>query len=80
LERAYGYERKDIAAALEKVLRTAEFLIEDAEAAWAGLKAYQRQRADFADVVIARSNRARGCEVTATFDRRAARMDGFELA
>ena len=26
---------------------------------------------DFADVVIARSNRLRGCEATVTFDRRA---------
>ena len=78
LERAYGHDRNDIAAALEKVLRTTEFLIEDAESAWAALFAYRARAADFADAVIARSNRGLGCAATATFDRRAARLDGFE--
>lgn len=34
---------------------------------------------DFADVLIAASNRQSGCRTTMTFDRRAARNDGFEL-
>lgn len=78
LEGAYGFGRDEISAAMEKVLRTAEFAVEDAEAAWAGVHAYGRQRADYADAVIAFSNQAQGCERTATFDRRAGRLDGFE--
>jgi predicted nucleic-acid-binding protein len=73
-----GAGRDDISAAMEKVLRTAEFAVEDAEAAWAGVHVYRGQGADYADAVIARGNRAQGCERTATFDRRASRLDGFE--
>ena len=32
---------------------------------------------DFADVLMGEVNRARGCEVTATFDRKAAKLEGF---
>jgi predicted nucleic-acid-binding protein len=78
LERAYGYARSDIARAMEALLRTAQFRCEDADAAWAALRAYRTGAGDFADAVIGRSNRRQGCEATGTFDRKAARLDGFE--
>ena len=78
LDRAYGYNREQIALAFENILRTAEFLVEDSDAAWAALRVH-RDGGDFADALIARTNRDSGCSVTGTFDASAAEDAGFEL-
>ena len=77
LEAAYGYRRDLIAETIERLLRTIELEIEDAEAVWLSLNAYRNQGVDFADAFIGLINRYRGCEKTATFDRRASRLDVF---
>jgi predicted nucleic-acid-binding protein len=79
LESAYGYPRSTVAEVIGRILRTAEFLIEDADEAWAALRAFREHGADFSDCLLGQTNLARGCESTATFDRRAGRVAGFEL-
>jgi predicted nucleic-acid-binding protein len=76
LESAYGYTREKVIFALEKVLRTAQFTIEDHQEAWSSFRAYQ-DGADFADAFIGAINRRLGCEHTVTFDRKASRRLGF---
>jgi predicted nucleic-acid-binding protein len=76
LETAYEYPRNRVALALEKILRTAQFTIEDHEEAWLAFRNYQNG-ADFADALIAAVNRRLGCDVTKTFDRKASRQPGF---
>jgi predicted nucleic-acid-binding protein len=80
LESAYGYSRAAVGDAVERILRTGEFKVEDTDVARAALVAYRRAGADFADAMIGRGNRAQGCAATATFDRQAAAMEDFELA
>jgi len=70
LETAYGYARRQVSLALEKILRTTQFEIEDHQVAWSSLREY-RDGADFADSFIAAVNRRHGCERTVTFDRKA---------
>lgn len=77
LQRLYRFDRPQIAAALKKVLRARHFEIEDPEAVKAGVAALEAG-SDFADVVIAATNRARGCITIATFDKKAVRLEGFE--
>jgi len=79
LDFAYGYPRRAIAEVLGKILRTGEFLIEDADEAWNSLLLYRERGADYADSLLAETNLAQGCDATATFDRKAGRLDGFEL-
>jgi predicted nucleic-acid-binding protein len=79
LERAYEYPRAQIADALEALAQTAEFRLEDSAAAWSALGAYRRGAADFADALLAATNRERGCENTITLDRKAARLDAMRL-
>jgi predicted nucleic-acid-binding protein len=70
LATAYGYARRQVSLALEKILRTTQFEIEDHQEAWSSLREY-RDGADFADSFIAAVNRRHGCERTVTFDRKA---------
>ncbi len=71
------YPRELIAGVIEKILRTEEFVAENAAETWAALGKYRQGRADFADCLIGTTNKALGCSETATFDRIASRIDSF---
>jgi predicted nucleic-acid-binding protein len=77
LESRFRFSRQIVAEVLDKLLRGAEFEIEDVNAAAAALRAYRQGKIDFADALIGRRNRGRGCTGTATFDRAAATTDDF---
>ena len=78
LESTYDYPRDKVALALEKILRTAQFKIEDHQEAWSSFREYQAG-ADFADAFIGTINRRLGCKHTVTFDRKAGHRSNFVL-
>jgi predicted nucleic-acid-binding protein len=59
------------------LLASRDIVLEGHEAVRGALRAFERGVADFSDALIGLINRARGCEATATFDRKAARLDSF---
>lgn len=63
LECVYYYPRSMIAQVIEKILRTAQFKVEDLPSAWHALAAY-RNGEDFTDSLISQINRAAGCRST----------------
>lgn len=77
LSRVHGYERTEIINVIEALLASRDIVLEDDEAVRAALRTFATRSVDFADVLIGQINRARGCEATATFDRKAAKLDGF---
>lgn len=79
LDSVYGYGRDQIATVLERLMLASELLVEGRDEARAALDAYRRGGADFADHFLGLTNRSAGCELTGTFDRKAARIEGFEL-
>ncbi len=79
LRRGYGYSRRDIAEALELLLTSEEFLVEEPALGWAAFRAFQVGRADYADYLIAHGNKQKGCSHTVTFDRKAATHLLFKL-
>lgn len=79
LESAYEYNRQDISEAVERVLRTHQFRVEDMHAALTTLRSYRSGGADFADFLISETNREAGCTETVTLDKKAARADGLRL-
>jgi predicted nucleic-acid-binding protein len=79
LAKAYGFTRAQIAAALEQVLETAQLDIESSNDVAAATKDFRSGTADFADCLLVRVNSAAGCSSTVTFDRKAAKLKGFEL-
>lgn len=79
LARAYGYPREKIAAAIEQILETAQLDVESSNDVAAAVKDYRSGTSDFADCLLVRVNSAAGCSHTVTFDRKAAKLKGFEL-
>ena len=77
LESLYGYPRSNIVLALESLLANGKLAIESREQVQAALLTYKNINCDFVDALIVQINLARGCEATATFDRKAAKLKGF---
>jgi len=80
LSRAYKASREDTAKAVEGLLRSAELVVENAEAAYRALAVYQASTsAEFADALIAEIAAIAGARETVSFDRRAAAEIGMRL-
>jgi len=79
LAESYGADRKRIRDTVESLLATKQLVIERAELVWKALRAWEGVSADFSDALIGQIAIAHGAEKTATFDRTAAKLPGFEL-
>ena len=77
LSSVHDYRRGEIAPVVEELLASEGLILEDDRAVRAALHAYTTRNIDFSDALIGEVNRARGCDATATFDRKAAKLDGF---
>ena len=77
LASAHGYGRAAIAGVVETLLAARDMQLEEDNLVESALEDYRASNVDFADILIAHVNRARGCEATATFDRKAAKLEGF---
>src|SRR6201993_2022309 len=74
---SYRYQKEEIEQVLENLLRTKELLIERADIVSQASRAFKAGRADFADYLIERFAHAAECEVTITFDQKAATVPGM---
>jgi predicted nucleic-acid-binding protein len=79
LDRAYGFNDKEISAAIERMLQVEVLLIENEQEVFAAMIALKRKQGAFADALIAELGAKAGCSHTLTFDRRALRLPGFTL-
>jgi len=79
LERAYGLDRSDIAAALDGLLFATELVLEEADDVGPALELYRIDGFGFADLLIAAASRRAGARELVTFDRKAARLPGVRL-
>ncbi len=73
MEECYRSAKPEIVAILQRILRTRQFVVEEAETVWKAVRLFESARADFADCLIDRIGAAHDCEYTATFDKNAAR-------
>ena len=79
LQFSYQFNKRGIADVIEKLLRSAELMLENAEIVAQALREFRRSRADFADCLIERSTHAAGGQHTMTFDKRAAAIANMRL-
>ena len=73
----YGLGRIQIARHLTDLIASTDIVVEDGGAVRGAVTRYTSTNIEFADLLIAETNLAAGCKATATFDKRAARLDGF---
>jgi predicted nucleic-acid-binding protein len=79
LQRSYGYSSDAIAAAIERVLEIEVLVVEHEQEVFNALTTLMRGQGSFGDALIAELGASAGCSRTLTFDRKAARLRGFEL-
>ncbi|SEQ12878.1 Predicted nucleic-acid-binding protein, contains PIN domain [Devosia sp. YR412] len=80
LGQAYKYGRDRISLVLERMLDTADIVVEAHDVVREALPHYANSKVDLADLLIAEINRRSGCTTTVTFDKDAAkRIPGMEL-
>jgi predicted nucleic-acid-binding protein len=77
LDSAYEFGRKEIGAALRRLLGAREVAVRSFDLLGAALDAYEGGRGDFADYLIRELARAEGCEAVVTFDRVLLKDEGF---
>ena len=73
LTRAQAYQ------AIDGIIRTKQFKIENADQVIRALRVFKLGRSDFADCLIERSANSAGCVKTITFDIKAAKHAGMTL-
>jgi len=79
LDRAYGLPKREIAAAVERILQTEVLVVENEQEVFASMIALKEGRGSFSDAIIAALGAKAGCSCTLTFDQKALRMSGFDV-
>jgi predicted nucleic-acid-binding protein len=79
LERTYKFPDDAIALAMLTTISALNLVVQDDEAVVHALHAARDGRGTFADALIGVLAANAGCSRTATFDKRASRLPGFEL-
>lgn len=76
----FRYGKEQIITALDNVIFSEDFTIEDEDLICEVFERYQKSNADFADILIALRNQQAGCKHTLTFDAKAVKAKGFKKA
>lgn len=79
LKRLYKYSKIDIITILELILFNNEIKVMNEEEAQLALIQYESGIADFSDYYLAEINKNNDCELTFTFDKKAAKSSNFKL-
>ena len=79
LTRCYGYQRPDVGAFLHQLLHTAAICVEDQAVAGKAIDLFLNSTADFSDCLILARNESRSISPIHTLDRKAAKLEGFQL-
>ena len=79
LESSYGLSVAQIVAAVERLLQADTLTIQNQQEVFQAMIALKAGRGSFADALIPALSLWAGCSFTLTFDRRAGRLQGFQM-
>ena len=79
LTASFDLTRAQVSQALDGIIRTKQFKIENADQVIRALRVFKLGKSDFADCLIERSANSAGCVKTITFDVEAAKHAGMTL-
>ena len=77
LESLYNYRREEIASAVEKMLALPVLSLESPDIVESFLSLSAVTKADLSDILIGVAGKAKDCETTLTFDKKAAKETGL---
>ncbi len=80
LDRVYELTAQAVADAVEKLLQTDTLVIQNEQEVFAATIALRAGVGSFSDALIGALGERAGCTVILTFDRKATRLTGFQLA
>jgi predicted nucleic-acid-binding protein len=80
MDRAYRLTKDRIITVLERLMRADTLVIENEPEVFVAMVALRDGNGEFGDALIAALSARAGCTRVLTFDRRALRLPGFELA
>ncbi|MGO9317518.1 MAG: PIN domain-containing protein [Terracidiphilus sp.] len=75
----YELPETEIADTVERILQADTFAVQNEQQVFTAMVALRRGWGAFADALIAALGAWAGCESTLTFDKKALRLEGFEL-
>lgn len=79
LKRAYRLSDSILAAAIERILQIDALVVQSEQDVFIAMIALKEGKGSFADALIGAIDARAGCSSTATFDKEAAKLPGFEL-
>jgi predicted nucleic-acid-binding protein len=79
LTASFELTRAQVSQALDGIIRTKQFKIENADQVIRALRVFKLGKSDFADCLIERSANSAGCVETMTFDVKASKHAGMTL-
>ena len=74
-----AFTRAQVSQALNGIIRTKQFKIENADQVIRALRVFKSGKSDFADCLIERSANSAGCVKTITFDVKSSKYAGMSL-
>jgi predicted nucleic-acid-binding protein len=79
LESVYKRSRQQVAEAIRRILQVDTFIIQNEQEVYTAMVTLQTGQGSFEDALIASLGLWAGCTSTLTFDKKASRLEGFEL-
>ena len=79
LDTVYGLTAREIAQAVERMLQADTLVIQNEQEVFTAMIALKSGRGSFADALAGALGAWAGCGSTLTFDRKAGRIQGFEV-
>ncbi|TAN46748.1 MAG: PIN domain-containing protein [Methylococcaceae bacterium] len=79
LGECYGATKARIVQIVDSLLVTKQVTVEHASAVHRAIRVYRSSGADFGDALILQVCMAEGCNKVVTFDRKADKVEGFEI-
>jgi predicted nucleic-acid-binding protein len=79
LDRAYGFRRQEIAAAIQRILQADVFVVQYEQEVFTAMVMLREGQGSFADALIGELSSAAGCSYTYTFDGGTTQLPNFRL-
>jgi len=79
LSSCYNIKKTELCVAIENILSVDEFEVEDSDIVWRSLSEYKKLNIDFSDCLIGVIAKYNNTDIVATFDKKAAKSNLFEL-